>query len=73
MTTSVRIPVADWEWVKKHPRMEFSALMAAKIHELQLDESSTPTIRFVREARKFGLTDTQIQAVITMRTEPARG
>lgn len=62
--SSFRLREDDWQWVKAHPRMEFSALLAAKIHEMQLDETTGPLPRFIREARKLGLTDEQLQPLL---------
>jgi len=63
--TSVRVPEDDWQWVKQQPGMEFSALLVSKIHELQSDKENGPLARFVREARKAGFSDAQIQPLLS--------
>ena len=64
IVTSVRLPLEDWKWVKDHKKLEFSGLLARQIHELQLDELSGPIARFIREARKIGITDGQVGPLI---------
>lgn len=61
-TTTVRVTVADWNWVKSHPGLEFSALLRAKIHQLKIEETNPPVPRteFVKAARKLGWNDQRI-------------
>lgn len=62
ITTTMRVTLKDWEWVKRHPGLQFSALLRSKIHQLQLDEATPPTPRteFVKAARKLGWDDQRI-------------
>jgi hypothetical protein len=51
VVTSVRIPAADWKWVKDRRGAQFSALLAAKIHELQAEDERREMEAAIREMR----------------------
>jgi len=66
VTTTMRVSMKDWSWVKARPGLQFSALLRAKIHELQLDDQAGPIARFIRESRKVGLTDADIAPLLKL-------
>ena len=61
--TSVRVTAKEWEWVKSHPGLEFSAILRSRIHQLMRDEeykTADPQALKVQEWRKMGLNDAEI-------------
>lgn len=65
-TTTVRVSLKDWEWVKKHPGLQFSAVLRSKIHQLQTEEATPPNPRtdFVKAARRLGWDDQRIKEAL---------
>lgn len=62
ITTTVRVTLKDHSWVL-HNGLEFSAILRAKIHQLQQQQAEgppDPKVHFVRIARTLGFTDAQI-------------
>lgn len=51
MTTTVRVSVDDFRWVKTK-KVEFSALLRSKIHELQKAEDDQVVLDYIAELRR---------------------
>jgi len=66
ITTTIRVTLKDWEWVKKHPGLQFSALLRSKIHQLENDEENPPNPKstFVIAARRAGLEDSRVAEIL---------
>jgi len=62
VTTTVRYPVKYAEFVSQ---INLSDFLAKALEEAMLDLGSGPAARFVREARRFGISDAQIGLLIT--------
>lgn len=68
VVTTVRIEPQNWEWVKRKAGAEFSAILNAAINERRVDSENGPSARFVRECRRFGLSDSEIERILGFRT-----
>jgi len=69
--TSVRVTAKEWEWVKSHPGLEFSAILRSRIHQLMRDEqykTADPKALLVQEWRKMGLKDEEIAVKLVAET-----
>ena len=66
VVTSVRLPVDLWEWAKDS-HIEFTQALYDRLCEMRQDKNAGPVARFVRECRKFGLTDPEVGQVLGFR------
>ena len=67
ITTTVRYPVAYAEFVSK---INLSEFLAKWLEEAVQDLQAGPQARFVREARRFGLSDAQIGILLSPVKDP---